>query len=41
MDQLSLMYPAGKEANTKTLSEETCNDLCYSISDGLISAPKS
>ena len=27
MDQLSLMYPAGKEANTKTLSEETCNDL--------------
>ena len=27
MEQLSLMYPAGKTPNTITLSEETCNDL--------------
>ena len=27
MEQISLMYPAGKEPNTKTLSDEACNDL--------------
>ena len=40
MEQLSLMYPAGKEPNTKTLTEEACNDLSIDFLLGFLTSNK-